>query len=104
VITIDVDFDGTVLWNGEIMPDRATIETRLTEAADEGVVILQDTPSTWPAKPSERHRSRRRTSRSINTPPFDAARRKETPAPSRVAEVLGASNRSRGYSRMRKPT
>jgi biopolymer transport protein ExbD len=46
VITIDVDFDGTVLWNGEIMPDRATIETRLTEAADEGVVILQDTPST----------------------------------------------------------
>jgi biopolymer transport protein ExbD len=33
VITIDVDFDGTVLWNGEIMPDRATLETKLTEAA-----------------------------------------------------------------------
>jgi biopolymer transport protein ExbD len=33
VITIDVDFDGTVLWNGEALPDRAALESRLTDAA-----------------------------------------------------------------------
>ena len=29
VITIDVDFDGTILWNGTTIPDRATLESQL---------------------------------------------------------------------------
>ncbi|MCS7100727.1 MAG: biopolymer transporter ExbD [Burkholderiaceae bacterium] len=33
VVTIDVDFDGTVYWNGEMIPDRATLEERLAQAA-----------------------------------------------------------------------
>jgi len=33
VVTIDVDFDGTVLWNGEVLPDRAALELRLAQAA-----------------------------------------------------------------------
>ena len=33
VVTIDIDFDGTVLWNGEALPDRATLEAKLAEAA-----------------------------------------------------------------------
>lgn len=33
VVTIDVDFDGTVLWNGETMADHAALEARLREAA-----------------------------------------------------------------------
>src|SRR5438045_3629766 len=33
VVTIDIDFDGTVLWNGEALADRATLETRLSQAA-----------------------------------------------------------------------
>lgn len=33
VVTIDVDFDGTVLWNGETMPNQAALEARLREAA-----------------------------------------------------------------------
>jgi biopolymer transport protein ExbD len=33
VVTVDIDFDGTVLWNGEAMPDRATLESRLAQAA-----------------------------------------------------------------------
>jgi biopolymer transport protein ExbD len=33
VIRIDVDFDGTVLWNGEVVPDRQTLETRMSEKA-----------------------------------------------------------------------
>jgi len=33
VITVDVDFDGTIYWDGDIIPDRATLEARLTEAA-----------------------------------------------------------------------
>lgn len=33
VVTIDVDFDGTVLWNGQALPDRATLEAKLTEVA-----------------------------------------------------------------------
>jgi len=33
VVTIDVDFDGTVYWNGEIVPSRAALEERLTAAA-----------------------------------------------------------------------
>ncbi len=33
VVTIDVDFDGTVLWNGEALADQAALETRLRDAA-----------------------------------------------------------------------
>jgi len=33
VIRIDVDFDGTIGWNGEIIPDRATLESRLSQVA-----------------------------------------------------------------------
>ena len=33
IIRIDVDFDGTIGWNGEIVPDRATLEQRLQAVA-----------------------------------------------------------------------
>src|SRR5437879_9303634 len=33
VYTIDVDFDGTVIWNGETIPDRPTLEQRFTVEA-----------------------------------------------------------------------
>ncbi len=33
VITIDVDFDGTVLWNGEVLPDRPALEAKLQNVA-----------------------------------------------------------------------
>ena len=33
VVTIDIEFDGTVLWNGEALADRGALETRLTQAA-----------------------------------------------------------------------
>jgi biopolymer transport protein ExbD len=33
VVTIDIDFDGTVLWNGEIVPDRSALEARLANTA-----------------------------------------------------------------------
>jgi biopolymer transport protein ExbD len=33
VVTIDIDFDGTVLWNGEALPDRPTLEGKLAQAA-----------------------------------------------------------------------
>jgi biopolymer transport protein ExbD len=33
VVTIDVDFDGTVLWNGEALPDRHALEVKLQETA-----------------------------------------------------------------------
>jgi biopolymer transport protein ExbD len=29
VVDIDVDFDGTVLWNGKVVPDRKQLEERL---------------------------------------------------------------------------
>ena len=35
VVTIDIDFDGTVLWNGEAVPDRGALESRLARAAAE---------------------------------------------------------------------
>src|SRR5213083_3268611 len=35
VVTIDIDFDGTVLWNGEPVPDRGALEARLSRAAAE---------------------------------------------------------------------
>jgi len=33
IVTVDIDFDGTVLWNGETIPDRPTLEGRLRGAA-----------------------------------------------------------------------
>ena len=33
IVTIDIDFDGTVLWNGETVPDRPTLEARFKNAA-----------------------------------------------------------------------
>ncbi len=33
VVTIDVDFDGTIFWNGDIVPTREALEERLTQAA-----------------------------------------------------------------------
>jgi biopolymer transport protein ExbD len=33
IIRIDVDFDGTIGWNGEIIEDRATLEARLAAVA-----------------------------------------------------------------------
>lgn len=33
VVTIDIDFDGTVLWDGVVVPDRPTLEGRLVSVA-----------------------------------------------------------------------
>jgi biopolymer transport protein ExbD len=33
VVRIDVDFDGTVMWNGESLPDHAALEARLQQTA-----------------------------------------------------------------------
>lgn len=33
VIQVDVDFDGTVLWDGEVVPDRAHLEERMRQVA-----------------------------------------------------------------------
>ena len=33
VVTIDVDFDGTVLWNGETLADQTALDARLRQAA-----------------------------------------------------------------------
>ena len=33
VITIDVDFDGTITWDGVVVPDRATLDQKLTAVA-----------------------------------------------------------------------
>jgi biopolymer transport protein ExbD len=33
VITVDVDFDGTVFWNGDAVKDRDALEEKLTNAA-----------------------------------------------------------------------
>ena len=33
VVTIDVDFDGTILWNGETVPSRQDLQVKLHEAA-----------------------------------------------------------------------
>ena len=37
VITVEVDFDGTVIWNGETVPDRPTMEARFESAAAQPV-------------------------------------------------------------------
>jgi biopolymer transport protein ExbD len=33
IVRLDVDFDGTMLWNGALVPDRAALEERLRAAA-----------------------------------------------------------------------
>ena len=33
VVTIDIDFDGTVLWNGEALSDRSALENKLAQVA-----------------------------------------------------------------------
>jgi len=33
IVRIDVDFDGTIGWNGEIVADRATLENKLSQVA-----------------------------------------------------------------------
>jgi len=33
VVTIDIDFDGTILWNGETVPSRQALEVKLRDAA-----------------------------------------------------------------------
>jgi len=35
VVTIDIDFDGTVLWNGAALADRAALEAKLQATAAE---------------------------------------------------------------------
>jgi len=37
VITVEVDFDGTILWNGDIIADRPTLEAKFTTAAAQPV-------------------------------------------------------------------
>lgn len=33
VVTLDVDFDGTILWNKQVVPDRAALDARLAGVA-----------------------------------------------------------------------
>ncbi|MEH6436096.1 ExbD/TolR family protein [Massilia sp. DD77] len=33
VVTIDVDFDGTILWDGEVIPNRAALEAKMNGVA-----------------------------------------------------------------------
>jgi len=33
VVTIEIDFDGTIFWDGQQVPDRATLDSKLVEAA-----------------------------------------------------------------------
>jgi biopolymer transport protein ExbD len=37
VVTVEVDFDGTVLWNGLMIPDRPALEAQLRAAAAQEV-------------------------------------------------------------------
>jgi biopolymer transport protein ExbD len=37
VITVEVDFDGTILWNGLMIPDRPALEAQLKAAAAQAV-------------------------------------------------------------------
>ena len=37
VVTVEIDFDGTVLWNGEQVADRPTLEARLRGAAEQPI-------------------------------------------------------------------
>jgi biopolymer transport protein ExbD len=33
IVTIDVDFDGTILWDNAVIPDRATLEAKMMAVA-----------------------------------------------------------------------
>ena len=33
VVTIDVDFDGTILWDGQVVPNRQELEAKMNEVA-----------------------------------------------------------------------
>lgn len=33
VVLLDIDFDGTLLWNGELVPDHAALESRMKDKA-----------------------------------------------------------------------
>jgi biopolymer transport protein ExbD len=35
VVQIDIDFDGTMMWNGQVLPDRAALESHLQQVAAE---------------------------------------------------------------------
>jgi biopolymer transport protein ExbD len=37
VITVDVDFDGTIYWNGDIVANKDALESRLRDAAAQSV-------------------------------------------------------------------
>jgi biopolymer transport protein ExbD len=37
IVRIDIDFDGTVLWNGELVPDHAALEARMKDKAAQAV-------------------------------------------------------------------
>ncbi len=37
VVQIDIDFDGTMTWNGTAIPDKATLESKLSQVAAEPV-------------------------------------------------------------------
>jgi len=37
VVQLDIDFDGTVVWNGEVQPSRAAMEAKMQAAIDEPV-------------------------------------------------------------------
>lgn len=39
IISIDIDFDGTILWNGAVVPDRATLDAKLA-----GIAAQPDQP------------------------------------------------------------
>ena len=35
VVQIDIDFDGTMMWNGTVIPDQATLNSKLAQVAAE---------------------------------------------------------------------
>ena len=39
VVTIDVDFDGTILWDAEVIPDRKALDAKLS-----GIAAMADQP------------------------------------------------------------
>jgi biopolymer transport protein ExbD len=39
VVEVDIDFDGTILWNGEVVPDRQTLNAQLA-----GIAAQPDQP------------------------------------------------------------
>jgi biopolymer transport protein ExbD len=37
IVRIDIDFDGTVLWNGEVVADRAALEARMKDKVAQAI-------------------------------------------------------------------